>query len=97
MKLDDATVDRLRELGATDDMLTWLREPEAVRMLLRHDPTSHADCHQCAECGQHRWEGHLRECGVFAAWWALRHPWAFAAINAAHAEALEALFSDNVR
>lgn len=70
-------------------MLKWLEQPEAVRTLLKHDPTSHGDCHQCAECEQHRWEPHLADCAVFAAWVKIGHPFAAKAIDIAWDEAIE--------
>lgn len=81
MKLDDATADRLRELGASDDMLQWLREPGAVRELLKYAPLYADRTEQCSGCGapageaHQNWNGNdgkgLRHCEVAAAWRAL--------------------------
>ena len=87
MKLDDATVDRLRELGATEEMLTWLREPEAVRALLRLNPTpSRVDV--ACDCGVDHDEAHFRTCIVVTAWRALGDPRGAEDVERAHEEAL---------
>lgn len=69
MNLDEAAIDRLRELGIADDMLTWLAHPDAVRALLKLDP--HNDAEQCESCDEDAADAHLRTCEVATAWRAL--------------------------
>lgn len=98
MKLDTATVDRLKELGATDDMLKWLEQPEAVRELLKHEPMTDIDQPQCPGCGvvfgqgeAHRRTGYgTGECPVATAWRALGDPRGAEDIERAWQEAIEA-------
>lgn len=78
MKLDDATADRLRELGATEVMLRWLREPEAVMVLLAR---MQCDCEAFAH------EPHDQECAVAIAWRKLGMPHAEADVLNAWDEA----------
>jgi hypothetical protein len=70
MKLDQATADRLRELGASERMISWLEHPAAVERLLELDPYV-GDDHECEECQS--WSGsvHGRTCSIAAAWYAL--------------------------
>jgi len=84
VKLDDATADRLRELGATDDMLTWLEQPEAVRELMRLSPQTGYRCESCAAYDDF---AHERKCAVAAAWRALDDPRGAADIERAWDEA----------
>lgn len=83
MKLDDATADRLRELGAAEDMLQWLREPETVRKLL--------DRQMCERCVT--WP-HDQDCEVAAAWRKLGMPQAEADLLSAWDEALRYTWHD---
>lgn len=74
MKIDQATEDRLRELGAVDDMLHWLREPDAVRLLLGNAEVVVDGEPRCAVCNEVTWLTHDRECIVAAAWRRLKLP-----------------------
>ena len=85
MKLDEATIDRLRELGATDDMLKWLEQPEAVRTLLKLSPYN--DAERCEACDEDANDAHLRTCTVAAAWRTLGDPRGAADIEMAELEA----------
>lgn len=93
MKLDEATADRLRELGATDDMVRWLEHPDAVRELLTYTPTTEGD--DCAGCGVSAFissdgrvgRAHLRSCEVVGAWRHLGDKRAAADLIAAELEA----------
>lgn len=85
MNLDDATADQLRELGATEDMLTWLRHPEAVRTLVNLDPEVGGD-YACQKCMSYA--AHLSSCVVAAAWRALGDPRGAEDIERAHVEAI---------
>lgn len=84
MNLDDATADRLRELGATEDMLQWLREPEAVRKLLAR---THCECERLI------FESHDQDCEVAQAWHKMGHAEAKADVLNAWDEAL--LYSED--
>lgn len=101
MRLDTATIDRLRELGATDEMLRWLEHPEAVRVLLKGQPADrNGECPGSVEyddatgdvCGRHcggsEYSPHLPDCPVAAAWRTLGDPRGAADIELAHEEAI---------
>lgn len=90
MTLDEATIDRLRELGATDEMLTWLRHPEAVRALLKGEPTDRNGECTGAESGCYGspYAPHIRLCEVAASWRTLGDPRGAQDIELAHEEAL---------
>lgn len=94
MNLDQATEDRLRELGATDDMLRWLRHPEAVRALLKDPPADrNGECPSTGtatgnKCWGDSFSPHIQDCAVAAAWRTLGDPRGQADIENAHDEAL---------
>ena len=101
VKLDQATEDRLRELGATDDVLRWVRNPDAVRALLKDPPADrNGECPGSIEyddasrdvrgfaCGGSEYDSHRRDCPIAAAWRALGDPRGAADIENAHEEAL---------
>lgn len=86
MNLDEATIDRLRELGIADDMLTWLAHPDAVRALLKlYVYAGWGEL--CQECGGAEGDSHLRSCAIAAAWRALGDPRGQADIERACEEA----------
>lgn len=85
MNLDEATIDRLRELGIADDMLTWLAHPDAVRAMLKLGPYNDAD--RCVACDEDAVDAHLRACPIAAAWRALGDPRGQADIERARDEA----------
>lgn len=84
--LDEATIDRLRELGATDDVLAWLARPDAVRTLLKLNVYAGFG-EVCQECGEGAGDAHLRTCPIAAAWRALGDPRGQADIECAREEA----------
>lgn len=89
MKLDDATIDRLRELGATDEMLKWLEHPEAVRELLLHPPLMEEYGEAiCPRCDAPTSVAHLPMCAVAAAWRTLGDPRGAEDVERAQTEAL---------
>lgn len=85
MNLDEATIDRLRELGATDDMMTWLAHPSEVRALLKLSPYNGAE--RCDACDEDAYDAHLCACPIAAAWRALGDPRGQADLERAREEA----------
>ena len=91
MKLDQATTDRLRELGATDDMLLWLEHPEAVRVVMANFSVLDGGWRTCVSCGEEIVDdgaSHLRRCQLAQALRSLRHPAIENDVEVAHNEAL---------
>lgn len=91
MKLDQATTDRLRELGATDDMLLWLEHPEAVRVLMANFSVLDGGWRTCVSCGEevlNDGASHLRRCELAQALRSLQHPAIENDVEVAHEEAL---------
>ena len=87
--------DQLRTLGL-EDVARWVENPDAVRELLKHEPT-YADFNDrtCPCCGVGDGEAHRRgelphdeHCRIAAAWRALGDPRGAADIERAHEEAL---------
>lgn len=85
MKLDAALADFLRERGATDNDIAYLRHSDAVTELLSW-ANYREDNGGCVCCDGGR--VHYRDCKVFAAWHALEMHEALDAIDAAHEAAL---------
>lgn len=88
MKIDQATEDRLREEGAAEDMLRWLRFPEAVRLLLEPRIEFRQGEPACSVCGAYTFLSHNRDCKVVDAWRLLKLPEFDEEIFTAHGEAL---------
>jgi hypothetical protein len=72
MILDQPTIDALKERGATDDMLLWLKHPEHVRFLIDREPSLDS-YDQCSSCQGH-YPHHTSRCAFTEAWFKLKHP-----------------------